>query len=179
MVQQIPLMISQSIDVLTHPNEGTFEKYERSGTIAHAALYIGLAALIAGLFGLVEGPLGFVRGILGALLGFFIFTGLVYYIGKQQGGTGTFDEVAYTFSLFNAPLQVIGAVIGILVIIPILGQLIVLAVALALLVANVYFAYIAVRSSMNLRSQQQAMVTLGLAFVANVIIYILLSALSF
>jgi hypothetical protein len=177
----IPEMINQSKAVLTSPNEITFERYERSGNLTHAAIYIGIAAVIAGLLGLITPPFGFgglLSGILGALANFFIFTGLVFYIGRSQGGTGTFDEVAYTFSLFIAPLIVIRAVVGLFAIIPILGPLFIFIVGLVLLVAQVYFAYIAVRSSMNLVDQTKSIITLGGAFLGTLLVYVIIAAIA-
>lgn len=177
----IPQMVAQSRDVLTNPSVTTFERYERRGTLVSAAIYVGIAALIAGVLGSVGGLGGIVYNAISTLVNFFLFTGLVYYIGKQQGGTGSFDEVAYTFSLFSAPLAVIGAVVGFIVIlfsfIPILNVLAGLAgalIALIILVVQVYFAYLAVQSSMNIVDQGKAFITLGGAFVATVLILFIL-----
>jgi hypothetical protein len=183
MAQQvsIPEMINQSKAVLTSPNEITFERYERSGNLTNAAIYIGIAAVIAGILGLVTPPFGFggfLSGILSALANFFIFTGLVFYIGRSQGGTGTFDEVAYTFSLFIAPLIVIGAVVGLFAIIPILGPLFIFIVGLLLLAIQVYFAYIAVRSSMNLVDQTKSIITLGGAFLGTLLVYVIIGMIA-
>lgn len=167
MVEHVSRMVYQSVDVLQHPNEHTFERYERSGTVTHAAIYMSVAGLIAGIFGLAGGLGGFIGGIIGALLGFFLFTGLVYFIGKNLGGTGSFDEVAYTFSLFIAPLTVVGAVLGL---IPVIGDIL----NLLLILVWGFFAYIAVRSSMNIRSGQQAFIVLGAAILANILIQVLI-----
>lgn len=182
----IPAMIEQSRVVLTSPSVSTFERYERRGTFVSAAIYVGIAALIAGLLGFAGGPLGIIRGAIGVLINFFIFTGLVYYIGKQQGGTGTFDEVSYTFSLFVAPLAVIGALVGLVIAIfawvPILNILVGLAglvVALLILLVQVYFAYLAVQSSMNIHDQGKAVITLGGAFLATILLQIVLNSLLF
>ncbi len=178
MTQQlnIPGMLNQSKDVLTSPNVGTFERYERSGTLTSAAIYVAIAALIAGILGIFYGGiLGIIAGILRALAQFFIFSGLVYYIGKSQRGTGTFDEVAYTFSLFIAPLIVIGGVLSLFSVIPVLGPIVALLGALALLVAQVYYAYIAVKSSMNIRETGPAAITLGGAFLGTLIILFIIN----
>ena len=71
---------------------------------------------------------GFLGGLLGALVQFFVFTGLVFFLGKNiAGGSGSWDEVAYTFALFTAPLIVLGALLSLIVAafawIPLLGGL--------------------------------------------------------
>lgn len=171
----IPEMINQSIEVVTNPSVPTFEKYEKNGTLANAAIYVAIGAVISGLLGIFSGGLsGAIMGVLGALVQFFVFTGLVYYIGQQQGGNGTWDEVAYTFSLFSVPLTVIGAVVtlvlGLLLFIPIINIIAgfaLLIVGLLLLIAQIYFGYLAVQSSMNLRVQNKAAITLVLAAVGT------------
>lgn len=173
----IPEMLNQSIEVFTNPGVPTFEKYEKNGTMTNAAIYVVIAAVIVGILGIFSGGIGgVIRGVLGALIQFFIFTGLVFYIGKQQGGSGTFDEVAYTFSLFTAPLVVVSAVLGLVLgllgfipIINILAGLAGLAAAILVLVIQVYFGYLAVQSSMNLREQGKALATLGLAWLGTVV----------
>lgn len=173
----IPEMINQSLEVVTSPSVPTFEKYEKNGTLANAAIYVAIGAVISGLLGIFSGGLGgAIVGVLGALVQFFVFTGLVYYIGQQQGGSGTWDEVAYTFSLFSVPLTVIGAVISLIVtlllfipIINIIAGFAALIVGLLLLVAQIYFGYLAVQSSMNLREQNKAIITLVLAAVGTFI----------
>jgi hypothetical protein len=187
MIQQtsIPEMIAQSRDVISNPSVDTFERYERRGTTVNAAIYVGIAAAISGVVGLTGGPGGLLAGVIGALIGFFVFTGLVFYIGKSvAGGTGSWDEVAYTFSLFIAPLTVVGALLSLVVwifhFIPVLGALVAvlgLLVALVILLAQAYFAYIAVQSSMNIRDQGKALTTLGLAVVGTLIVQMLVAAI--
>lgn len=172
----IPEMFQQSKMVLTTPSVATFERYERNGNLTNAAIYVGIAALIAGLLGLTGGIMGLIAGVLASLAQFFIFTGLVYYIGKSQGGTGTFDEVAYTFSLFIAPLIVIGAVVSLFGIIPLLGPLFVFVVALILLVVQAYFAYLAVQSSMNIADTGKSFMTLGGAIIGTLLIMVIIRA---
>lgn len=167
-------MFSQSVQVITRPGVRTFEAYENCGTAANAALYVALFSAIGGLFGLREGLGGLIGNILQTLLGFFAFAGLVYYIGRRQGGTGSFDQVAYTFSLFWGPIWLAAVVVIFLLIITIVGILLVPFVAIGALLLSVYLAYLAVRSSMNLADQGRALITLGGAavgaFIAQAII---------
>ncbi|NOK61086.1 MAG: DUF1282 domain-containing protein [Chloroflexi bacterium AL-W] len=183
----IPEMINQSKIVLTKPSVTTFEQYERQGNVTSAAIYVGIVAVITGLLGFFPALLfenfatalgGFLAGIISTLLGFFVFTGLVYYIGQRQGGTGTFDEVAYTFALFWAPLALLSSLIVLILTITIVGLLLVPLVAIAAIVLNIYFAYMAVQSSMNLRDQSKILLTLVSAGVGAIVIQLLVGWIS-
>lgn len=184
MVQQASIteMVNQSIAVLKDPSETTFERYERQGTFINAAIYIGIAAVLAGILGFPNGWGGFINNILNTVVGFFVFSGLVYFIGTAQGGSGTFDEVTYTFSLFIAPLSIIVPIVLVFTKIPLLGWLfwpIWLTAVIGVAVAQAFFGYLAIRSSMNLLSQTKALVTFGGAVVGTLLIQILLTAALF
>ncbi len=182
MIQGVSIgeMLNQSIQVLTKPGVETFERFERHGGQREATIYIMVAAAISAavslVFGLLNGPvaalLGAALGFILPVVGFYIFVFLVYFIGKQQGGTGSQDEVFYTMSLFVAPIQ---AVTGAVSAIPILGCL-ALPATLALGIYQIYLGYLGVRSSMNLQ-QNPAIITLVLAFIAQVIIGLIISAI--
>ena len=194
MVQGVSIneMLNQSIQVLTKPGVETFERFERHGGQREATIYIMIAAAISAavalVFGLLSGiaatllnaALGFliVEALLNAasgfiipVAGFYIFVFLVYFIGKQQGGTGTQDEVFYTMALFVAPIQ---AVTGAVLAIPLIGCL-ALPAAIVLYIYQIYLGYLGVRSSMNL-DQNKAIITLVLAFIAQVIIVMIIDA---
>ncbi len=173
----IPEMINQSIQVITNPSVATFERYERKGTMVQAAIYVGIIAAITGLLGLSSGITGFIGGIINTLIGFFIFTGIVYYVGQQQGGTGTFDEVAYTFSLFWGPLSLIIALGTLILVITIIGIILVPVWLLAGLIASAYFAYLAVQSSMNLVDRNKILITLAAAVIGTWIVQALIAML--
>jgi hypothetical protein len=188
MIQQtsIPEMIAQSRDVITNPSVGTFERYEQRGTTTNAAIYVAIAAVISGVLGFFYGGIGgILGGAISALISFFVFTGLVFYVGKSvAGGTGTWDEVAYTFSLFIAPLIVVGAVVTLLAwilsLIPLLGGLFALLgglISLLILLAQAYFAYIAVQSSMNIRDQSKAITTLLLSVVGTFVVQLVIGGM--
>ena len=179
MVQGVSIneMLNQSIQVLTKPGVETFERFERHGGQREATIYIMIAAAISAAVALVFGLLnGIVAALLGAVFGFvlavvnfYIFVFLVYFIGKQQGGTGTQDEVFYTMSLFVAPIQAVTGAVGA---IPLLGCLAAPA-TFALGIYQIYLGYLGVRSSMNL-DQNKAIITLVLAFIAQFIIGIII-----
>jgi uncharacterized membrane protein len=180
----IPQMVAESRDVIANPSVSTFERYEHRGTIADAAIYIGIAALIAALPSLFLSIPAALGSVIGTLISFFIFTGLVYFIGQQMGGTGKFSEVTYTFSLFSAPLYIIGGLIGLVVLllafIPVLGWLAVLAggiIALVIAVVQIYFGYLAVQSSMNISDTGRAVITLVLAAIGSFIVRLLIGSI--
>jgi hypothetical protein len=176
-------MVNQSQDIMVNPSVTTFERYERRGTMSNAAIYVAIAAVIAGVLGLLGGFGGLLSGLIGTLINFFVFTGLVFYLGRQMAnGTGTWDEVAYTFALFVAPLAVLGAIISAIVFllgwIPFLGALIGLLgllIGLAILVGQAYYAYLAVQSSMNISDPSKALTVLGVSVVGTFLIQLVLS----
>jgi hypothetical protein len=187
MTQQVSIqeMVNQSRAIITSPSVATFERYERHGNMTNAAIYVAIAAVISGLVGLISGPNGLLSGLIGTMVQFFVFTGLVFFIGKNlANGTGTWDEVAYTFSLFWAPLSVIGSLVGAVIlllafipIINILAGLAGLVIGLALLVVNIYFGYLAVQSSMNITDQGKAILTLVLAAVGSFIVLLVVGSI--
>ncbi|MCS7287696.1 MAG: YIP1 family protein [Roseiflexus sp.] len=182
MVQGVSIgeMLNQSIQVLTKPSVETFERFERHGGQREATIYIMLASAISAAVSLIFGLLDSVAaallaGVLGFILpvvSFYLFVFLVYFIGKQQGGTGTQDEVFYTMGLFVAPIQ---AVTGAVNAIPIINCL-ALPAMLALGIYQIYLGYLGVRSSMNLE-RTPAIITLVLAFIAQFIISFIIGAL--
>lgn len=173
----IPEMLRQSRTVLTSPSVATFERFEGRGNIADALIYVTIAAAITGIFGLTEGLGGFLRNIIGALLGFLIFSYLVHWFGSRRGGTGTLDQVAYSFALFWAPLSVLVGVVSFILAITIIGIVLIPLVVLAALVANVFFAYLAVQSSMNLEGGGPTWTVLIMAGLASFLLNMLIGAL--
>jgi hypothetical protein len=167
-------MVNSSINVLTRPSVRTFEAYERRGNLQSALIYVGVAALVAGVFGLLGGISGFIGSFLGVIVNFLLFAGSVYYIGRSQGGTGTFDEVAYTFALFMAPLSLLGRILTLVFFITIIGIFFLPLLALAFVAAYVYFGYLAVQSSMNLTDRGKIWITLGgaaiITWIGNILI---------
>ena len=101
----------------------------------------------------------FIDRLVGIPVQFGIFTGVVYWVARQFfGGTGRYAEVAYTFALFFVPLSLISTLVGW---IPVVGWLLSLLISLA----QIYFAYIAVQSSMNIREGAQPLLTLVVAAI--------------
>jgi len=170
-------MVQQSRTVLTRPSVATFERFEARGTLSDAVIYVAIASAITGIFGLFQGFDVFLGNIVSTILGFLIFTYLVNWIGKQRGGSGTLDHVAYTFALFWAPLSVLVAVATLVLTITVVGILLVPLLALAAIVANVYFAYLAVQSSMDLPAGGRTWSVLILAAVGAFLLNLLITAI--
>lgn len=162
-------MVNNSVEVLRKPSIATFERYEKRGTLQQAALYAVIGALIAAVLGAGGGVFGVIQNALGSLLAFAIVVGVVYRFGKNQGGTGTLAEVAYTFALFAVPLGVLWpATLLILWAVPILGWCLIPFALLAGVTGYVFYGYLAVQSSMNIFDPRKALVTLGVAALAMV-----------
>lgn len=170
-------MWNQSVQVLSKPSVATFEQYENKGGLREALIYVLVASIITGLFGLGGGVGGFLAGIVGTIVGFLVFTYLVFYFGKNQGGSGSLDQVAYTFALFWAPITVLFSVLTLLLIITLIGIFLVPLLGLVTLAANVYFAYLAVQSSMNLRESGKIWLTLLVAAVGTFIVDLIVGAI--
>ncbi len=163
-------MLSQSRQVLTKSNVASFEQYENDGGLKEALIYISIATVISGLFGLSNGISGLISNIITTLVGFAAFTYIVHFIGNQQGGTSTLDQVAYSFALFWAPLSVLFSAIVFLLFITIVGILFIPIVAIIALLANVYYAYLAAQSSLNLNEKSKIWITLIVASLAWLVV---------
>jgi hypothetical protein len=175
-------MINSSIVVVTKPSVSTFEMFERRGNLTSALIYVGLGAIVTAILGAIASQTGVIAGILtgfiGTIVSFLVFTYAVFFVGRSQGGTGTYDEVAYTFSLFIVPLSIIGAVVGVIGrLLPLLDCIVGIPIALALLVAHVYFGYLAVQSSMNLRESGKAIITLVVAAILTFIVSLIVAGI--
>ena len=166
-------MFAQSTAVLSQPSVATFERFETSGGVQQAYTYVVVAAVVSAVIAAIFAPFHHDVTFFGQLfsrlllipLGFAVFTGAVYAIGKALfKGTGTYAEVAYTFALFYVPLSIVGTLIGI---IPILGWL----AGILIAVAIVYYGYLAVQSSMNIRTNGEAIALLVLSGVAYFLVY--------
>lgn len=165
---QIQDMFGQSAAVLAQPSPQTFERFERRGGLSQAMIFVMVAAVVSAVIAALFAPFHHDVTMLGQFFSrliiipvqFLVFTGAVYFIGNNLfKGTGTFNEVAYTFALFFVPLSIIGTLIGI---IPVLGWL----AGLVIAVAMAYFGYLAVQSSLNIRDTTSAVVTLILSALA-------------
>lgn len=170
-------MMSQSRAVLTQPSVATFERYERAGSLQDAIVYVAIAAAITGVFGLAEGLGGFLRNVVSTIVGFLIFVYLVHWLAGRRGGSGTLDEVAYSFSLFWAPLSVLISVATLVLVVTIVGILLVPIVAVLGLALNVWLAYLATQASTNLEAGGQTWAVLLLAALGSFVVNLVVGAL--
>lgn len=99
-----------------------------------------------------------VTALFGSIVGFFIWTGIVYLLGRAFGGTGAYGELAYDVALFSAPITVISSLISIAGI----GPLACLTglISLALGIYNIYLTWLSVQSGMNLPGNKALLVIL-------------------
>lgn len=133
-----------------------------------AAVVVGIAALAAAIGGVDAGAGGFLSGIIATYLGWLLWSGLTYLIGdKLLGGTATWGELLRTLGFAQTP-----RVLLLLAIIPLVGWLVRLVVAIWLLVAGV----IAIRQALDF-STGKAILTALLGWIAAVALSFLLGGL--
>ncbi|KAB8144022.1 YIP1 family protein [Chloroflexia bacterium SDU3-3] len=181
----ISAMLNQSIVVLTKPSVQSFEQFERAGGQREGLIYVAVAAVFSLLGGLLGGLVyGVIPMIIGAVFGiitpiilYFTFSYVLNWIGKQQGSTGTQSEVFYTTALYVAPLLAVnGLFAGITGLLPILACA-TAPVSLVLGIYQLYLAYLATRSSMNL-DQNKAIISVVVAIVAQFIVAAIIGSIN-
>jgi hypothetical protein len=104
----------------------------------------GVAALAGG------GSLtaGIIAALFGAIIGFFIWTGIIYLLGRAFGGTGAFGELAYDVALFSAPLTVLNGLVSVISIGPLACLTVIVTIALG--IYNLYLSWLSIQAGMNL-----------------------------
>lgn len=142
-----------------------------------SSLATGLSAAIGALarpdmpgMGAGGAVLGLIGGVIAAIVGWALWTGVVYFIGtKMFNGTATWGEVLRTVGYANSP-----GVLRILGFIPVLGAIINLVVAIWLIVTTV----VAVRQALDIGTVQSIIVAIIGAIVAFIVIAIVGSILA-
>jgi len=154
-------MINGSIAVLSKPSVSTFEEHEKDN-LNWALIYSVIAGVINAVLALIGSAIsgtgsragGTIGGaVIGTIIGLLISWGITYGLGRAFGGTGSFGELAYDLSLFGAPLTVAS---GILSLIPVLGPIATIAVA----IYSLYLTYLGIQAGLNLPSQKALYVIL-------------------
>jgi hypothetical protein len=139
-----------------------YEEVEADSTATgQAAGVVAIVALCAAIGGIGAGAQGVFSGLIGALVGWAIWAGITYLIGdKMLGGTATWGELLRTLGFAQAPgvLFALGAV-------PLLGELVSIAVALWILVTGI----VAIRQALDFGTGR-AIATAVLGFIPYVIL---------
>ena len=136
----------------------TYEEVERdTGATGQAALVVLIVAVAAAIGGAQAGSEGFIGGLVSAFVGWLVWAAVTWLIGdKLLGGTATWGELLRTLGFAQSP-----GVLYVLGIIPLLGWLVRLVVAVWLLIAGV----IAIRQALDF-STGRAIGTAVLGWVA-------------
>jgi hypothetical protein len=139
-----------------------YEEVEADSTATgQAAGVVAIVALCSAIGGIGAGAQGVFSGLIGALVGWAIWAGITYLIGdKMLGGTATWGELLRTLGFAQAPgvLFALGAV-------PLLGELVSIAVALWILVTGI----VAIRQALDFGTGR-AIATAVLGFIPYVIL---------
>jgi len=118
---------------------------------------VALAAVAQAIGAIGEGGMGLLGGVIGALAGWLIWAGVTYLIGaKLLGGTATWGELLRTLGFAQVP-----GVLAVLGIIPVVGGLVRVVVAIWILIAGV----IAIRQALDV-STGKAVLTAVLGWLA-------------
>jgi len=109
-----------------------------------------------------------ISGLLTAIIGYLIYTGIVFLLGKAFGGTGQFGELAYDIALFYAPLEVLAALLGVLAIGP-LACLTLLA-SLAVWGYRLFLTYLGIQAGLNVPGNKAITVMAVIAIATLVLV---------
>ena len=108
-----------------------------------------------------------VTGLFGTIIGFLIYMGIVYLLGRAFGGTGQFGELSFDFALFVAPLAVVNALVNVAGIGPL--RFVTGIIGLAIAAYNLYLTYNSIQSGMNLQPRKALYVILTLIAIGLVL----------
>jgi hypothetical protein len=140
----------------------TYEEVEADqDATTQAAVVVGIVALASAIGGAQQGAPGMLGGLVVAFLGWLLWSGITYLIGdKLLGGTATWGELLRTIGFAQAP-----GVLYVLGVIPGIGGLVRLVVAIWLLVAGI----VAIRQALDF-STGKAIGTAVLGWLALVLV---------
>ena len=120
-------------EVLTNPIE-TFKREEEKADLRQGMIHLAIAGVIAGFIrelatfaGLVSiggisgsgvGTFDFLRVLIGTpisvVIGWLIFSGIIYIIAMIFGAKGDFTKQSYLIALYGAPLMIITSILNII-----------------------------------------------------------------
>jgi hypothetical protein len=145
-------------------NVAIYEEVEHDeSATGQAAVVVVLAAIASAIGSAGEGVGGALAGLVSALVGWLLWAGVTYFVGTRLfGGTATWGELLRTLGFAQAPRLLMVAAI-----VPILGVLVALVVAIWSIVA----AVIAVRQALDVDTAK-AIFTILVSIVVVFIIMI-------
>lgn len=175
-------MLRQSLDVILHPSIYAFRRYAPRSSDSDALTYVAIAAflvaIVSAFFFGGGGLIGVLYAVLNNLFGFYIFAGIMYFVAKQFGGGGDFITVAYLFSLFYVPILLITWAVSLaLVFAPGVAGTFVW-VQLLGLVAQAFYAYLAIQAAMYIRRKRDALIAVAIGFVVLWVVQQILGGLA-
>jgi hypothetical protein len=131
----------------------TYEEVENDlNATGQAAIVVVIAAIASGIGNYFHGGSGIIGGIVSAILGWLSWAGITYFIGTRFfGGTATWGELLRTLGFAQSP-----GILMILGLIPVLGGLVRLVVAIWLLVAGI----VAIRQALDIDTGKAVLVAL-------------------
>jgi hypothetical protein len=133
---------------------------DRSAT-GQAAIVVAIVAVCAAIGSWGHGNNGIIGAVVGAFLGWLLMSALTYFIGtKLFGGTADMGEMLRTLGFAQSP-----GVIAVLGLIPILGRVVVFAVAIWQLVT----AVVAIRQALDIDTMK-AVATGFIAWLVVVVV---------
>jgi len=140
----------------------TYEEVEADeGATTQAAIVVGIVAVASAIGGAQQGAPSAIGGLVAAFLGWLLWSGVTYLIGdKLLGGTATWGELLRTIGFAQSP-----GLLYLLGIIPGIGGLIRLVVAIWMLVAGI----IAIRQALDF-STGKAIATAVLGWLAMMLL---------
>ncbi|NJN67005.1 MAG: DUF1282 family protein [Chloroflexaceae bacterium] len=173
-------MVKGSVDVLTKPSTGTFEKYE-TDNLTWAVIYVSIGAALSGVFGAIGATMakaeavGLIASVIGnvglTIVAFAIFLGVVYLIATSLfKATGKFGELAFDISLYWAPLAVLMS-IAIMLSLGIFAW-VMAPVKLVLFCYNLFLTYLGIQAGMNL-PRDKALYVILIPLVAVIVLLVL------
>lgn len=152
----------------------TYEEVEHDeSAIGQAMAVVALSVLASGIGSAgMGGVRGLIGGIVAALIGWLVWAGIIYVVGTQAlpepQTKADFGQVLRTIGFAVSP-----GVLNVFGIIPVLGMLVRLVVALWQLAATV----VAVRQALDYKTTGKAVVVCVLGFIAYVAVRFFLGAL--
>jgi len=147
----------------------TYEEVEADTTATgQAAVVVVIAAVASAIGAMGRGGPGIITMLIGTLLGWAIWSWITYFIGTRFfGGTATWGELARTIGFAQTP-----RILLVLAIIPVLGGLVSIAVAIWLLIAGI----VAIRQALDVTTGK-AVLTAIIGWIVAIIPMALLGAI--